>query len=143
LPSVVDDQKNSKESLLEEPKSSELSAKPQPSGVKVCILAPTMLGNDKNVVTIVTRGLWFGAESQAVESLVGPGCHGGHDESHRGFWAVFPGVILAELWRDSMAAVDHFVVAAVFSSPAGSVRHPPFSSVPLPLQAPHLLPHAI
>ena len=56
-----------------------------------------------NVVTLDTKGSWFGAESQAVKSLVDHECHSGHDGLHRGLGAVFSGVILAELRRLSIA----------------------------------------
>ena len=88
----MNDQRNSGESFLEESKS-ELGTKPQTPGVDVHILLATMLGD--NVVNFDTRGLWFGAKLQVVKLLMGPGCHGGHDELHRGFWVVIHGVILA------------------------------------------------
>jgi hypothetical protein len=62
-----------------------------------------MLGD--NVVNVDPRGSWFGAESHVVKLLMGPGCHGGHDELHRGFWAVFHGGTLAVFRRNRKAAM--------------------------------------
>jgi hypothetical protein len=63
-----------------------------------------MLGD--NVVNFDTRGLCIGAKLHVVKLLMGPECHGGHDELHRGFWVVIHGVILAELRTYIMATIE-------------------------------------
>jgi hypothetical protein len=67
------------------------------------------------VLNIDPRGLWFGTLLRVVKLLMGPGCHGGHDELHRGFWAVFQGGILAVFRRNRKATIVFVLLLIVLT----------------------------